>query len=472
VNCVRFIKIATVAIALLPWSASQAAVSVGDMQRQAAAMRDREAKIWKEREASQRIELQKQEKAAVDAVARRNRADAHTKSLDNEWTQNDARITEFKQLLRQREGNLGELFGVTRQIAGDAATVLTNSMLSAQFRAPEGEEGREVFMRRIAGAKELPGIDELQRMWFELQREMTETAKVVRFKAPVKQRDGTMAEAEVVRVGPFTAVSDGQYLRYDSATLTLAELDRDLPSGLMGLAEDLSEAQGSGYTMAVVDPARGAMIGMFSERPNIIERIQHGEVVGYVILFVGGLGVLLAIYQYIWLFIIRGRVFAQLKNLSTPLADNPLGRVLLAMREGGDQSTEVVELKISEAVLREVPKLQRFQAFLRLGVAAGPLLGLIGTVIGMIVTFHAITASGSSDPKLMAHGIGQAMIATVLGLGIAIPLLFINQGMTALSNIVTRILDEQSQAVLAEELSRRNPFLTRSLDEARRIDRG
>ena len=471
-NCVRFIKIATLAIALLPWSASQAAVSVGDMQRQAAAMRDREAKIWKEREASQRIELQKQEKAAVDAVARRNRADAHTKSLDNEWTQNDARITEFKQLLRQREGNLGELFGVTRQIAGDAATVLTNSMLSAQFRAPEGEEGREVFMRRIAGAKELPGIDELQRMWFELQREMTETAKVVRFKAPVKQRDGTMAEAEVVRVGPFTAVSDGQYLRYDSATLTLAELDRDLPSGLMGLAEDLSEAQGSGYTMAVVDPARGAMIGMFSERPNIIERIQHGEVVGYVILFVGGLGVLLAIYQYIWLFIIRGRVFAQLKNLSIPRADNPLGRVLLAMQEGGDQSTEVVELKISEAVLREVPKLQRFQAFLRLGVAAGPLLGLIGTVIGMIVTFHAITASGSSDPKLMAHGIGQAMIATVLGLGIAIPLLFINQGMTALSNIVTRILDEQSQAVLAEELSRRNPFLTRSLDEARRIDRG
>jgi biopolymer transport protein ExbB len=103
-----------------------------------------------------------------------------------------------------------------------------------------------------------------------------------------------------------------------------------------------------------------------------------------------------------------------------------------------------------------VPKLQRFQAFLRLGVAAGPLLGLIGTVIGMIVTFHAITSTGSSDPKMMAHGIGQAMMATVLGIGIAIPLLFINQGMTALSNIVTRILDEQSQAVLADELLRRN----------------
>jgi biopolymer transport protein ExbB len=166
----------------------------------------------------------------------------------------------------------------------------------------------------------------------------------------------------------------------------------------------------------------------------------------------------LALYQYVYLFIQRSKVGAQLKNLSKPTSDNPLGRVLLAMHEGdvAGQSAEVVELKISEAVLREVPKLQRFQAFLRLGVAAGPLLGLIGTVIGMIVTFHAITSTGSSDPKMMAHGIGQAMMATVLGIGIAIPLLFINQGMTALSNIVTRILDEQSQAVLADELLRRN----------------
>jgi biopolymer transport protein ExbB len=429
------------------------------MERQSAAMRDREAKIWKEREASQRVELQKQEKALVDATARRTRADARTKALDAEWTDNDARITEFKDLLRQREGNLGELFGVTRQIAGDAANVLSASMLSAQFRPAEGEEARDAFMRRIAAAKELPGIDELQRMWFELQREMTETSKVVHFKAPVKLRDGTIVESDVVRVGPFTAVSDGKYLQYDSSTLQLVQVQRDLTPKLMSMGAQLSSASGEGYVSAVVDPARGAMIGMFSERPNFIERIQNGELVNYVILFVGILGIVLAMYQYFYLFIQRSKVLAQLKNLKSPNSDNPLGRVLLAMYEGdtASQTVEVVELKISEAVLREVPKLQRFQAFLRLGVAAGPLLGLIGTVIGMIVTFHAITSSGSSDPKLMAHGIGAAMMATVLGLGIAIPLLFINQGMTALSNIVTRILDEQSQAVLADELARRNP---------------
>jgi len=116
----------------------------------------------------------------------------------------------------------------------------------------------------------------------------------------------------------------------------------------------------------------------------------------------------------------------------------------------------VAELRISEAVLRELPALERFQGFLRLAVAAGPLLGLIGTVIGMIITFQSITESGSSDPKLMANGIGQAMIATVLGLGIAIPLLFANAALGSLSDGVTQVLDEQSTGILAELVERKN----------------
>jgi biopolymer transport protein ExbB len=193
------------------------------------------------------------------------------------------------------------------------------------------------------------------------------------------------------------------------------------------------------------------------ERPNPIERIKNGEVVGYVIVFVGALGVLLAAFQYVYLILTRSAVMRQLHNLSKPDSKNPLGRVVLAFRSDGKaaENSELAELRLSEAVLREVPKVERFQSFLRLAVAAGPLLGLIGTVIGMIITFHAITASGSSDPRLMAHGIGQAMIATVLGLGIAIPLLYINSGLSALSGSVTQILDEQSQALLASDIIHR-----------------
>jgi biopolymer transport protein ExbB len=155
---------------------------------------------------------------------------------------------------------------------------------------------------------------------------------------------------------------------------------------------------------------------------------------------------------------VRLAVSRQLKNLDNPTPNNPLGRVLLAFK--GDPSrieedADVAELRISEAVLHEVPKLERFQAFLRLSVAAGPLLGLIGTVVGMIITFQSITESGSSDPRLMATGIGQAMIATVLGLGIAIPLLFANALLNSLSRTVVQILDEQSAGMLAESIEKR-----------------
>jgi biopolymer transport protein ExbB len=443
---------------LLPAGPVSAAASMAELQKQAQQMAEREARIWRDREAEQRAEQQKQEKLATDTVARRARAEGRSNALGAEFDQNDKRITEMRELLHQYQGNLGELFGVTRQVAGDAATVLSQSMISAQFPVAEGQESRDALMRRIAAAKELPAFADLERMWFELHREMTESGKVARFSANLKQADGAAAPADVVRVGPFTAVSDGKYLSYDSTDLSLGVMPRQLGLLRERTAKNLEEAS-DGYVKAVVDPSRGPLLGMVSDRPNFIERIQHGEVVGYLIVLVGVIGVLNSLGQYIYLIITRLSVERQLRNLANPSKNNPLGRVLLAFRaegKGEHMSAEVAELRLSEAVLRELPRLQRFQAFLRLLVAAGPLLGLIGTVIGMIITFHAITASGSSDPKLMAHGIGQAMIATVLGLGIAIPLLFINAGMTALANGVTQILDEQSQLLLAEELERRN----------------
>jgi len=431
-----------------------AAVQLGELDKLVRQMRDKESKLAQEREATFRSDLQKQEEQARNALARRNAAEARGNALNKAFDENQARLDEMTTLLKQHEGNLGELFGVTRQIAGDAANVLQQSMLTVHYPAKEGKKDRAQFLVDMASAKSLPSIVELERMWFELQREMIENGKVVRFKTPVLKPDNTTEEMEVVRVGPFTAVSDGNYLGYIPSKKSLSLLDRQLGGDLRSTAEDLQSSTDGGYHKAIVDPARGALLTRYVERPNFLERIQHGEAVGWVIVGVGLLGVLLAAFQYIYLFATRIAVKGQLGKLSNPESGNPLGRVMLAFR--GEQpapNAEVAELRLSEAVLREVPKLERFQSFLRLAVAAGPLLGLVGTVIGMILTFHAITASGSSDPRLMADGIGQAMIATVLGLGIAIPLLFINSGLAKLSTGLTQILDEHSQALLAKYLS-------------------
>ena len=434
-------------------------VSLSNLSRQVQKLRDEERKIAQEREARFRAALQKQQRATQDAVTRRNNAEARSNALNKEWDDNEKSIAEMNELLQQHQGNLGELFGVTRQVAGDAATVLQDSMLSAQFGQPtDGSEERADFLRRLAGAKALPSITELERLWYELMREMTEGGKVVKFKAAVLNPDSTREERDVVRVGPFTATSNGEFLGYLPSERSLVTLTGQLAGQFRSIARRLQDASPSdGYQEAVVDPASGALIGLYLERPNPIQRVEQGEVVGYVIVAVGVIGVLVALFQAIYLVLARLGVSAQLRNISQPKPNNALGRVLLAFRGDGKrvENAELAELRISEAVLREVPKLERFQSFLRLAVAAGPLLGLIGTVIGMIITFRAIVASGTSDPKIMAHGIGTAMIATVLGLGIAIPLLFINTGLATLSRSVIQILDEQSNAMLAASTDER-----------------
>jgi biopolymer transport protein ExbB len=433
------------------------AVSLGDVLKQVQALRENEAKLMAEREAAFKRELAKQEQQHREALAARNAEEARSNALSSEFDYNEKHIVELNTLLKQHEGNLGELFGVTRQVAGDSAAVLQESLITAQFPAAAGEEDRESFMRRLAAAKQLPSIRELERLWFELQREMTESGRVARFNATVLKPDNSTFEASVVRIGPFTAVTKGEYLGYLPSKKSLTRLDRKVLGRLVRFSDELIAAT-SGYVPAYVDPASGALLSLVLDRPDFFERIKRGELVGYVIITVGILGVVLWLFQLVYLVMTRLAIAWQLRNPDRPAPSNPLGRVLMVFRsesKHAEESPEVVELRISEAVLREVPKLERFQAFLRLAVAAGPLLGLIGTVVGMIITFQAITQSGSSDPKLMAHGIGQAMIATVLGLGIAIPLLFANASLASLSRRMVQILDEQSTGMLAQKTGRR-----------------
>ena len=391
-----------------------------------------------------------QAKLLADAVKARDAAEAHSKALSAQFDANEAKLAERDAVMTQRLGSLGELFGVVRQVAGDGTSVMYGSLLSAQF--PK----RDQFFAGLGKAKSLPSIPSLERLWFELQREMTESGRVVRFQTQIVDADGKPRDAEVVRIGPFVAMTGGEYLSYLPSVGTLGVLSRQPPSALTSAARDVQAAQ-SGYVRAAVDPSRGVLLSLIVQRPNVMERIEKGEAVGYVIIAVGLIGAALAIYQTLFLIRTRIAVRRQLARIDQPTSDNPLGRVLAAVTTDAasvDEEAEAVELRISEAVLREVPRLERFQAFLRLAVAAGPLLGLIGTVIGMIITFQSITESGQSDPRLMAHGIGTAMIATVLGLGIAIPLLFANAGLASLSDALVHLLDEQSTGLLAERAER------------------
>jgi biopolymer transport protein ExbB len=401
---------------------------------------------------------QQQQQLLQSAQQQRDALSRTSQQLADQYSANELRINELNGQLREKATMLGltEVFGLARQVANDVATTLQQSLISTQFPPTSGEPTRDEWLRAFSASRTTPSAAELERLWIEVQREMTGSGQVARYQATVVQPGGATVDSEVVRIGAFNATSDGQFLQYLPTLRTLNVLPRQLPPEFMEIAERFENAM-SGYAQAVVDANRGVLLGLYVERPTLMERIELGEWIGYVIIVVGLLGTLAFLFQLVSLVVVRLSVNKQLRDLDHPSSGNPLGRVLLAFK--GDKNrieedADVAELRITEAVLREVPKLERFQAFLRLAVAAGPLLGLIGTVVGMIITFQSITESGSSDPRLMATGIGQAMIATVLGLGIAIPLLFAGALLNSLSRGVVQILDEQSAGMLAESIEK------------------
>lgn len=395
----------------------------------------------REQEFRQARDQQKQllEKAKASLSSEEQRSDRLRKSFDA----NEQELTQLTETLRTRMGNLGEVFGVVRQMAGNAKTMVDNSLVSAQF------ENRGQILSKLAQSKALPTIDELEALTNTFLEEMVQSGKVVRFTDTVVNEDGTPVEQDVVRVGVFSAINEQGFLRYLPETQSLVVLGRQPSGRFLSLAEDLSNAEpGTGPIEMAIDPTRGQLLGALVQAPNLFERIDQGGIVGYVTLALGALGVLIAMQRLIYLFGASRKVKAQLKS-GKPSPDNALGRVLGVYNENKNDDIETLELKLDEAILKETPQLEKWQSALKIIAAVAPLMGLLGTVTGMIVTFQSITLFGTGDPKLMANGISQALVTTVEGLVVAIPLVLLHALVSSRSREVVQILEEQSAGIIA-----------------------
>jgi biopolymer transport protein ExbB len=298
----------------------------------------------------------------------------------------------------------------------------------------------------------MPTLEEIERIWFELQREMTESAKVARINTTVVNATGEEEQREVVRVGLFNVVSDGKYLEYVPETGRLVELQRQPQGRYTGRAEDLQEATG-GMNAFAVDPTRGQLLALLVQSPSLMERIQQGQIVGYTIIVLGLIGLLVALWRLLALSTTAAKVSGQTKNLDTA-GNNPLGRVIKVAHDNPDADVEALELKLGEAILKETPKFTAMLPFLKIISVVAPLLGLLGTVTGMIITFQAITLYGAGDPKLMAGGISTALVTTVLGLVVAIPMVFLHTLVQSRARRLTQILQEEAAGMLSERAER------------------
>lgn len=413
-------------------------------QQAAVANSEREAQFLRNK--NQQEELLARAQRELAAVKRQ------TNAQKAEFDKAAAEIAALKKQLEEQTGDLEQLFGLIRTSAGDARAIVRDSLTNPQI------DRRAEFLADLADSRRPINLRKLEGLWFALQQEMTESGRVATFDAPVVNAEGETNTRPVTRVGVFTASSNGEYLNYVPESGQLQVLPRQPGGGAQAMAREF-EATSSGTARMIVDPTRGSLLALLVERPSLAERVRQGKAVGYVIIALGILGAILAIYQWLYLMLVGGKMRSQLKRINQPSDGNPLGRVLAMVDAPGAESDdlETLELKLDEAVIRETPKLERMLGLLKLLAGVAPLLGLLGTVTGMIATFQSITLFGTGDPKLMAGGISQALVTTVLGLVVAIPLLFLHSLLSGRSRSLIRILDEQAAGLIARRVEHRKP---------------
>ena len=396
-----------------------------------------------------------QERLLQEARNERATEEQRSDRLETTFESNELLIADVTAQLDSRLGSLRELFGVLQQVAGDARAQFENSFTNVEY--PDRAQFLGDLAAKMGSSSELASIAEIERLWFELQREATEQGKVKRIpNYRVITSSGQESYEDVVRIGTFNVVAAGRYLSHNPDTNSLSELQRQPSEGRFtgSTADLLRAAPGSGFVRFGLDPTSGVILSSLVQSPNLRERINQGGIVGYVIIALGLLAVLLSAERLFTLTIASQKVKAQLKNPDNPSNDNALGRVLQVYQSNREVDTETLELKLGEAILRETPALQRGILFIKVISVVAPLLGLLGTVTGMINTFQAITLFGTGDPKTMAGGISQALVTTVLGLTVAIPTVLLHTIVSGRSKTITQVLQEQTAGIVAQQSER------------------
>lgn len=435
-------------VALWAGSALAAPVSPSELLERIRQEKTSEQQQMQQREQQFVQDKAQQQRRYDEAQAVLRKAEREAAALKSRFEEQEQLLAEQEQQLNERMGELGQLFAVLRQSAGDIAGQWQGSLLNVE------KPQRIAELERFANSRKLPTADEIEQLWLHLLDDMSATGQVSRFNAPVVLPSGEQVEQQVARIGPFSAYGEQAFLSYVAGEERLRELIRQ-PGGFAKV-QDWKNSQNALASVAL-DPTRGSLLEQLQQHPTFMDRVKQGGVVGWVIITLGVLGFLLALWRMIELQTIIGSIRRQMRNLPSPENNNPLGRVLGVLGPEPQLSDlDTLELKLDEAVMQEVPRLERGQGLLKLLAAVAPLLGLLGTVTGMIITFQAITQSGGGDSRLMADGISQALVTTVQGLVVAIPLLFLHSIVVARSKGVIRLLEQQCVGLLALHMSARD----------------
>ncbi|MBJ6948181.1 MotA/TolQ/ExbB proton channel family protein [Vibrio cholerae] len=437
----------TLALALsLPFAfASVANASTNSLVQQATQEKAQQQQHNQQREAGFVQTAQELQAAKAELLAERNRLQKEADQLSSQFSDNENTLARLEETLRLETGSLGEMFGVVRQNAKELQSELDQSVTGVELRA------HQQSIDDVVAAKTLPSMVQLRGLWQAMSEEIRASGQVQTTEIQWLNGQGETQTVPALRLGSLGLISEQGYVKWDNArqqALSYQQLPSDFPT----FSHIRTLVDGDVVTMKV-DPSRGVLLEQLALTPTLSQRLQAGGVIGNVILVLLGVGLIIALYRGAILATLRQKIKAQLKNPEQP-GNNPLGRILAVYNKEQQRSVEALELRLLEAVVDEQNHLETGLSMLKLLAALAPMLGLLGTVTGMIETFQVITQFGNGDPKVMAGGISMALVTTVEGLIAAIPLLLAHNILSAQAEAIRNILEKQGIGLVAQQAER------------------
>lgn len=368
--------------------------------------------------------------------------DLSTRLID-QFDNNEKTLSELEEKLTLKLGNLGEMFGVVKQVSGQTRGEFKNSITNID------NPDRDQFLKNLAESKKLPDLSDISSLWVELVKEIRNAESIKVFNTNVVSADGTNNELEILRIGTFSITHEGMFLKHLVDTNQVEFLPSQ-PAGVSKRKLKSLQNENEGTFVIDIDPTRGAILDKLIQKKTFFQRISDGGLVGYVIILLGLAGVALAGER---IYVLRNVLDSIKKQEESDTVDsnNLLGMLIETAKANVNESLDSLELILDEKVQSITPTIEVRVKAIKLIATVAPLLGLLGTVIGMIETFQAITLFGTGDPKLMAGGISQALVTTMLGLIVAAPLLFMHSYAENYSKTIISFLEEKASGIVANK---------------------
>ena len=366
-----------------------------------------------------------------DAKRKLANENARNKRLEAEFENNEKALADLEEKLQIKIGVLGELFGVARQFAGELAAASENSVVFYEF-PQRSERLKEVSKIQVHN------LEELEDLWLAYFDEIVAGSEIKNINATVTDPDGESFDASITRYGLFSASYDNKFVTPASSLNSFKLLAKQPESSITRTLRKHSRSDE--YTKVAIDPTRGFLLSLYLDKPGWFQRIAQGKLIGFIIISIGLIGTAFSVYK---IYRLRDYV-AEVENDSSG--------VIAEMSKSVESSSsrESKENVIDEIIINYTGTIEWGSNWIKFFAAVAPLLGLLGTVIGMIETFQAITLFGTGDPKQMAGGISQALVTTMLGLIVAAPLLGMYTYISEKTSSVVQILEEKASYILSK----------------------